>query len=231
MEELTTGPEMFILEYMMGCSQTYSEGLMQRLAKYGHPFNPVTTRFEVDVYFAYLLSHSLLAYQQEREVWEHMCVLCEYTLCRRHSEVISCVDLGDLIAARVEGYARILDNCQASGNNPHTAWIKALLGHIAASAQSNLVEVHHAVITGDLIEEFLSLAVMVDFDVRIAVASCCGLKHICRRATDFRTLSSAEMFELMSRGREEAWEIADSRASETMKNPPQRKKRWWSFYG
>ena len=75
----------FLFRLLRECSAAYTDELTKLAGDYGDAWNPRTARFEVDAYFAFHLSLSLVHLEHNGQVWEHMCHLCEAALTKIHS--------------------------------------------------------------------------------------------------------------------------------------------------
>ncbi len=220
----------FLLRFLRECSAAYTDQLTKLAGDYRATWNPRTARFEVDAYFAFLLSCSLLNLEHNRQVWEDMCYLCEAALTEMHQEHITSENLSDVIVARIEDYGRIANRTCESGDAPQIAWIKSLRQHIMASSHENRVDAEHGMVIGDCFEEFALFFDYLRIDLFFAGAFVCGLKHISQRTTDVRRLSEEELTSLVEAGQTEAAAIAartlDSMACESSS----KSKRWWQFW-
>ena len=226
-------------------SASYHEQLGKLWTDHGDAWNPRTSRFEVDVYFTFLLSRSLLGHKHERQVWEDMYWFCEATLVAVHGGKVLCEDLVGVILARFDEYGGIANSCAESGDADIS--IKAterLRQHIMASSRDDRVEKNPPWVICDIFADLPRRSAHLRIDWFFAGSFGCALKHICHRTNDLRTLSEEEFRSLVQAGEQEAIPLAKEmsdvlRSSEEelyaklgalANDPPVEAKRWWQFW-
>ena len=220
----------FLFGLLRDCSGVYTDQLASLSADHHSSWNPMTARFEVDAYFAFKLSASLVHLKHDRHVWEDMCSFSEVALSAIHAEKVSCDDLADVIAARAEEYGRIANRCGESGEAPTIPLVKSLRRHIMASSRDDRVRAESPLVIGDAFQEFSLLLGYLRIDLLYAGPFSCVLKHIFQRTRDVRTLSEDELVALAQAGQTEAAAIAAQIPDLTSLLASPRKQPWWQFW-
>lgn len=229
-----TIPEQYkaLLGFMLDCSRAYKEGLAKEAEDVGLPWNHATANLEIDIYFVFLLSASMLAHGHNRSVWTEMCFLCESALVGFHEEKLWGDSFSDVIASRIKEYGEIKSRGAERGEGSGFDLGTRLLEHVdASSSDGDIVTIGPRVITlRDAFQRHELQVRAVCLDMQIAGWFRCGLKHILQRANDIRELSGQEIVELAARGQIEADAIT-AKAFEKMRcDKPGKPRRWWQFW-
>lgn len=194
----------FLFRLLREFSEEYSDQLEKLWMDNGRAWNQRTARFEVDAYFVFRLSSSLLGHKQERQVWEDMYYLCEAALVEIHKEHVLSDNLANVIVARITEYGDIANHCGES----HDAFVRTLterLRHrIMISSHDDHVEESPPFVLCDIYKELDLRYWHLRIDWSIAGAFDCALKHVFQRTNDVRTLSEEEFRSLVEAGQKEA---------------------------
>ena len=220
----------FLFRFLRECSQAYTDRIEKVAADSGAEWNPRTARFEVDTYFVFLLSASLLGHEHDREGWEDMLHLCETALMEIHREQVSSDDLLAVFVARVKDYGLIQNRCAESGDAPTADLIKSLRQHLMASSHDDRIQAEHPIVIGDAFRELALFFEFLRIDLFLAGAFSCGLKHILQRSNDVRTLPEEELITLAQAGQKEAAAIANRTLASMAAESPAPPRRWWRFW-
>ena len=214
----------------------------------GLDWNSNTAQFEVDVYFVFQLSCSMLGLEHQRDVWEEMMFFCESQLLSRYAPpALSADDLSDVVVARIERYGSVRNSNIESGQDLVTTGLKWLRQHLA-SGNRNQVLADPPIMIGDFFAEQRFIMAMVPVEMRVAGEFGCSLKHVFQATSDVRTLPIERMKELVSAGRAEAKNLAPKHAAQVRptietvlskldegeqllaEQPLKSDKRWWQFW-
>ena len=167
-------------------------------------WNSKTAKFEVDVYFVFQLSCSMLGLKHQRDVWEEMMLFCESQLLSRYDlPVLEADDLSDVIVARIERYGNGLNRSIESGQDPVTTGLKWLRQHLD-SGDGKKVVADPAFMIGDFFAEQRFIMAMVPIEMRLGGEFGCCLKHVFKETSDLRTISLERIKELVGAGSAES---------------------------
>ena len=209
MAENQSNPQYFIiLELLSEYAKSFCECAQIIFAQEGWDWDAQSAQFEVDVYFLFVLSCTLLNYGHDREVWEELMFFCEDALVERYAGLSSADDLRDVIASRVERYGRITNGCIERHDKPiWSAWIEWVCRSITASAVRKPIEANPPIIIGSFLERWRIEAKMLPVQFEIGGAFGCCLKHLFQGRSDFRGGDTADMLRRIRSAQQEAQEI------------------------
>jgi hypothetical protein len=220
----------FLIRMLMEHSGGYTKQLAKISSELKSTFSIMPASFEVDVYFTFLLSASLVHMKHNHQVWKDLCFLCEDGFSASYDGKFSCDDFRRVIAARIQGYGEILKQCRESGENPGMPCLKYLHQHILASSQESRVEELSPIIISDYFDKFNLLLEYQQVDLYWAEGFSGALIHIFEHTNDIRTLSEDQLIALAHAGREEALARVAQAVKATSQVPLAEQKRWWQFW-
>lgn len=198
----------FLFDLLSEYSRTFCGKARDLSESLGLEWNSETAQFEVDVYFVFHLSCSMLGLEHQRDVWEGMMLFCESQLLSRYARpVLEANDLSDVIVARIERYGSDRNSSIESGQDPFTSSLKWLRQHLA-SGNGNEVVADPAFMIGDFFAEQRFIMAMVPVEMGVGGEFGCCLKHVLKATSDVRTLSLERIKELVGDGSAEAQQLA-----------------------
>lgn len=188
---------------------TYADIYCHRLKKVAQntevPWNARTAPFEVDVYFAFLLSCSMLGHKHDRLVWQQVCEYCTEELVARYAtHITECEDLVQIITDRIQDYGKTRNTCIEKGMGLTHELLEDLWLNLLASGCRDKVEAKPGVMITDGVKHFEFAGMMEAVEMQVASTFQCCLKHLLQATQDIRTMAIPEMNRLILEGQEDA---------------------------
>jgi len=174
-----------------------------------------TAKFEVDVYFTFVLSASVLWHEHDMDAWEDLMSYCEERLLERHANLLSMDSLRDVIASRMERYGRVTNGCIERRDKPiWSAWIEWVCRSVTASATRQPIEADQPLIISDPLQRHRMHMRMLPIQFQVCGAFECCLKHLFMECTDFRRWAPEEMARRIVAAQREFEQIRKDRGHE-----------------
>jgi hypothetical protein len=219
----------YLFSYMSQYSSIFTDDIAKPLTEMKE-WNPLTARFEVDVYFAFLVSFMMLNFKHDQQVWEEMCGFMYMILSEIHKKLQFCESRSNVYDARMQRYGDITNSCIQSGDAPEAGCVKQLLQHILASSKDDQIEADHPLVVLGLHERYFLEIEFQKTNISLTCVFEGGLSHIFQYTTDIRTLSENKFLELVISGEKEAASrVTNTHASITHSRSP-KPKPWWQFW-
>lgn len=101
----------------------------------GFFWNSATARFEVDIYFVFLLAFALQQHKQNEDASSEMMVHCYYRLLKRYSPLLASDNLPSVIDRRMAGFIACTNDSMKRGESFHEiVWTKCLSRNLTRSS-------------------------------------------------------------------------------------------------
>lgn len=193
---------------------TEAEGVFRKFNKEWNAdflrFKPDLLRFEIDMFFLFELSSSMLSAKLDKSVWSEILHLFQDRLIQHFTGKISIVDtFEDIIRARVEGYGRVKNSYGGTHDfaGLYIDLLRELLQNIYASNSRGEIAVRNPVVIDGFFEKTEFECRMRPIHMSTSEEFSCCLKHLFKANSDIRSLSSEEIDRLIERGKREAEKI------------------------
>jgi hypothetical protein len=168
-------------------------------------WNPSTARFEIDIYFAFLLSFSMQGHKQDNDACSEMTAHCYYRLLKRYSPLLISDNLSKVIDERMENFVSCTNDNIKKGKRTHEmVWIECLSNNLIKSVDNRVGHGAPLMIVG--IMGTIQFRLLMLF-VQLAYASkwLCVLNELFKSTGDFRNLNNID--ELVEIGSEKGDEF------------------------
>ena len=100
----------------------------------GFFWNSATARFEVDVYFAFLLAFAMQQHKQDDDACSEMTAHCHYRLLKRYSPLLISDNLPEVIDKRMAGFISCTNDNLRKGESFHEiVWTRCLSRNLIKS--------------------------------------------------------------------------------------------------
>jgi len=97
-------------------------------------WNSSTARFEVDIYFAFLLAFAMQQHKQDDDACSEMTAHCYYRLLKKYSPLLISDNLSKVVDKRMEDFVSCTNDNEKKGERFHEiVWTKCLSNHLIKS--------------------------------------------------------------------------------------------------
>lgn len=220
-------------------AQVFQSQLAETAHVLGDGWNEDLAGFEVDVYFLFLLSCSMLAHKQVMEGWEDTVLLGSQIIAKFHPSIAQSTEgIEDLVAARVERYGADRNKGIAAGEYDLHKTLSALTVNVINSAYGGNALAHGPLlIVGSVKRSELEISLQ-SLSKLVALPFLCCLKHVFQQGNDYRALSTDTLLRAIDAGESEAEEYLRENClghptQETKGKSPhpiRSSRRWWQIW-